>query len=275
MARIRSIKAEFSTSEQTAAVSRDARLLFLLMLPHCDDSGVHPAEPLKLKMETLPADRVTSGWILKKVAELVQVGLLEEYEINGKRYWRVTGFTKHQRIDQPRFLFPLSNGEIPSNPPRRTVKERSRSVQRTRIERSPSVQGRSGVEWSGVEGNGRSVPSGPHPPDGGGSDQKLGIVGTWNALAKEIGCPQVSAVSKKRKLKLKVRLNEKEFNWPAILSAAREAKGAHAKAWFTFDFLIENDTNYLKLLEGKYRQEMGVRISPSPPEFGEELPELQ
>jgi len=56
MARIRSIKPQFWTSEQIADCSPNARLLFIGLWNFCDDYGVHPASPARLKMEVFPND---------------------------------------------------------------------------------------------------------------------------------------------------------------------------------------------------------------------------
>ena len=48
MARIRSIKPQFWTSEQIADCSSNARLLFIGLWNFCDDCGVHPASPARL-----------------------------------------------------------------------------------------------------------------------------------------------------------------------------------------------------------------------------------
>lgn len=112
MARIRTIKPEFCTSEQLVECSTSARLLFVLMWMFCDDRGVHPAKARQLKMECFPGDPFTvedvEGWI----EELLTVGLIEEFLATSDeesdaevtqdvRYWHVTGWDRHQRIDRP------------------------------------------------------------------------------------------------------------------------------------------------------------------------------
>lgn len=51
MARIRSIKPEFWTSEQVMALSPLARLAFLGMWNFCDDAGIHPASAKTLNAQ--------------------------------------------------------------------------------------------------------------------------------------------------------------------------------------------------------------------------------
>lgn len=113
MARIRTIKPEFCTSEQVAECSTTARLLFVTMWCFCDDAGRHPASAKRLKMECFPADSFTDDEMLGFIGELVGAGLLIEYEHNSKRYWQVTGW-HHQKIDKPSYKYgPIGANGIP------------------------------------------------------------------------------------------------------------------------------------------------------------------
>lgn len=108
MARIRSIKPEYWTSEQVMGVSRDARLLFIGLWNFCDDGGNHPASAITLKAEVLPGDDVTAATVMQWVDELIEQQLLVEYEVDGREFWHVTGW-HHQRIDQPTLRHPTGD----------------------------------------------------------------------------------------------------------------------------------------------------------------------
>jgi hypothetical protein len=113
VARIRSIKPKFWTSEQVTDVSSLARLLFIGLLNFCDDAGIHPASVKRLKLEVFPSDDIVQSDIRDLVAELVKVGLLMQYEVDSEPYWRVTGW-HHQKIDQPTYKYPSPDGTIPA-----------------------------------------------------------------------------------------------------------------------------------------------------------------
>lgn len=136
MARIRSVKPEFWTSEQVMELSRDARLLFIGMWNFCDDAGIHPASPKRLKAEVFPADDLTSSDIRRLVGELVSIGLVEEYEVDGEAFWIVTGW-HHQKIEKPTFTHPRPDGSLPANAPAR---------RKTRIPSSNSTSTRGCVD---------------------------------------------------------------------------------------------------------------------------------
>jgi len=151
MARIRSLKPEFWTSEQLAECCRDARLLFVGLWTFSDDNGIHKAKPKRLKMEVFPADSDCSEeQMLVWIDELIDNGLVIEYTVDGVDYWKVTGWKKHQRIDQPTFRYPLPEGAVPNTPTRRrqtpkVFDERSTNTSK----RSTSVRQGSGVERKG------------------------------------------------------------------------------------------------------------------------------
>lgn len=106
MARIRSIKPEFWTSEQVMELSRDARLLFIGLWTFCDDGGNHPASAKTLKAEVFPGDDdATVSRVMQWIDEMIEAQLVTEYEVEGKEFWHVTGW-HHQRIDQPTLRHP-------------------------------------------------------------------------------------------------------------------------------------------------------------------------
>ena len=87
MARIRTIKPEFWTSEQIVECSPIARLLFIGMWNFCDDGGNHPASHKTLKMQIFPGDDISISQIESIVCELLRAGLISEYTANGRQYW--------------------------------------------------------------------------------------------------------------------------------------------------------------------------------------------
>lgn len=164
MARIRSIKPEFWTAEQVMECSPLARLAFIGLWNFCDDAGIHPASPKTLKAEVFPSDDITSTHVADMVKELVTHGLLEEYEVDGRQFWAVTGW-HHQKIDQPTYKHPRPDGTVPEGAPRRRIARAKPpappSTKELFGEHSPNVRGaftpgeeRSGVERKGEEGKG-------------------------------------------------------------------------------------------------------------------------
>lgn len=114
MARIRTIKPDFFTSEQVADCSPTSRLLFIGMWCFCDDGGVHPASIKRLKMEIFPADEYGEKQIGGMVDELIKSELLTEFVgEDGKSYWQVTGW-HHQKIEKPTIRHPQKSNDSPT-----------------------------------------------------------------------------------------------------------------------------------------------------------------
>lgn len=83
---------------------------------------------------------------------------------------------------------------------------------------------------------------------------------TWNEMAPKYRLATVQSLSNSRVRRLKARLADTNFNWDAILAKIPDAVGVHGQGWFGFDFVIGNDTNHLKLMEGKYDQSFGAGV---------------
>jgi uncharacterized protein YdaU (DUF1376 family) len=82
------------------------------------------------------------------------------------------------------------------------------------------------------------------------------VVEQWNRYAEKQGIPRIKGLSAGRRTKLAERMTEKEFDLSRIIETLKEADfatGAMTSGWkATFDWVIENDTNYLKILEGNF-----------------------
>ena len=102
MARIRTIKPEFWSSEQVMDCSRNSRLLFIGLWNFADDAGRLPDSAKTIKAQIFPGDDdVNSTNVRGMLDELSANGLLQKYEANGRAYLQITGW-QHQKIDRPR-----------------------------------------------------------------------------------------------------------------------------------------------------------------------------
>lgn len=189
MARIRTIKPEFWTSEQVVECSTTARLLFIGLWNFCDDAGRHSASISRIKMQVFPADDITQDDIAELVNELIDAGLVRPYEASGKHFWQVTGW-HHQKIDKPTYRHPPPPEFDEPSPT--TLDDHSGSPRRGIDERSPP-------EGKGMEGNaGTNVPGGKEPPDspaGEPDDPAALIFGAGLQLLIQAGVSERSARS--------------------------------------------------------------------------------
>lgn len=104
MARIRSIKPEFWTSETIAGLSIGTRLTFIGLWSYVDDNGVGIANERLIASSLYPMDdpREALARVREALAELSAAGRVALYEAAGKRYVYITTWDEHQRVDKPR-----------------------------------------------------------------------------------------------------------------------------------------------------------------------------
>ena len=126
MARIRTVKPEFWSSEQVMSCSPLARLLFIGVWNFCDDGGNHPMSPRTIKALVFPGDDITTESVDRLLGELVSANLIALYHTEGKTYLHVQGW-KHQKIDKRTFKYPafIASPDENSASSRRVLDEES------------------------------------------------------------------------------------------------------------------------------------------------------
>ncbi len=99
MARKRIIDPEFWLDEEIAKLSPHARLLYIGLWNLCDDNyATLPDRPDWIKIQVFPYETVDTRGLLD---ELSTSNKILPFESDGKRYWFIKNFFKHQRIDRP------------------------------------------------------------------------------------------------------------------------------------------------------------------------------
>ena len=96
MARIRTIKPEFFTSEDIVSMSPLARLFYVSLWCESDRMGRLEWKPGTFKMRYLPGDNCDVAELAK---ELIANGLIILYSVDGKNYAEIPTFTEHQVIN--------------------------------------------------------------------------------------------------------------------------------------------------------------------------------
>lgn len=104
--RIRTIKPEFWTSEDIAALDMATRLLFIGLWSYVDDNGVGVDRPTLIAAALFPEDlsrdsRDTLATLSRGLQALSEAGLITRYTCDGGRYLEITSWKRHQKIDRP------------------------------------------------------------------------------------------------------------------------------------------------------------------------------
>lgn len=110
MSRIRTIQPHFARSPSMSRVSRDARLLFVLLWTVVDDDGRCHAELEDLAQVLYPSDFDARHCLLDWLGQLEIEGCIERYSVEGEEYLRVVHWHKHQKIYHP------TPSQLPASP---------------------------------------------------------------------------------------------------------------------------------------------------------------
>jgi hypothetical protein len=277
MARIRTIKPEFWFDETLAKLPLQARLLFVGTWNLADDYGILKSNLKWLKAQLFPYDdNLRIDQVSQWVDQLVKARMLVPFNMEKEGYLYIRTFKTHQKIDKPSkngFISP-ENFAIAFKLPKRpeSFDEYSESIRRV----FATGYG-DGKEME--KGNGYTPPNGAGNPPA--ADLPIDIhavfkelkkekkplvdfvrqykpdfiepyVALWNLFAEERKLSQVSKINDTRKKKFKVRFFEKGFDFLEILKQAGKSEFLLTGKWFGFDWIIENESNYLKIIEGNY-----------------------
>lgn len=96
MARIRTIKPEFFTSEDICSMSPLGRLFYQACWCEADREGRMEWKPRTMKLRYFPADDCN---IEDVAGEVVSRGLVALYEVDGKKYAFIPSFSRHQHVN--------------------------------------------------------------------------------------------------------------------------------------------------------------------------------
>jgi hypothetical protein len=248
MARIRTIKPEFFTSEDICALSPLARLLYIGVWCEADREGRLKWSPANLKRRYLPEDTCDRDEVCQ---ELIDRGVVQLY---GDGLAWIPSFLSHQQIN-PR----EAQSVLPEPPPFDASLTRHSRVTDASVTRRQ--EGKEGKEGKGREGvlpseATEQPPSGesaredreptPHPRQ---------LQAAWNNGTTP-PIPRCQELTPKRKTSAWARLRERNLDaWHRVIArieASRFCRGENDHAWVaTFDWLLRPDTA-TKVLEGKY-----------------------
>jgi hypothetical protein len=111
MARARNIKPGFFRNADLVELPIEARLLFIGLWTIADRAGRLEDRPKQIKMELFPADNMDCDALLN---DLSSIGMVERYEVDGKRYLQVINFSKHQNPhkEEKASTIPDANGNV-------------------------------------------------------------------------------------------------------------------------------------------------------------------
>lgn len=261
--RIRALKPGFFKNEELCEMSAMHRLAFAGLWCCADREGRLEDRPKRLKAEIFPYDDVDMPAML---ADLAASRFIVRYVVDGQALIWIPTWDEHQhpRQDEGKSALPAFTGEIDEIRPEDAT---DTDPQLTR--HGPDADKRMGSgrwevgdgKWEVGSADARVADATPAP---------RALMALWNATTAA-PLPQCLELTSERARKAKSRLAKRPQldDWRAIFERIGRSAfcrgdtggGKGQAAWVaSFDWVIANDTNAVKVLEGRYDN----RGSPAP-----------
>lgn len=202
------------------------RILWIGIILESDDYGFLKGDCGLLRSKIFPYDDLRNADVTEDLKEFVSLGLIESFEIDKDHYVRIKNFERYQNLHSvkklPSKIAPLYN----------------KHVLKLADSNKDSVKEIDNESYNKFE---------------------VEIVDYWNDFVKvHPVLSSVIRVSVERRTHLKNRFLDKHFkeSYKEVIdkiSKSRFLLGNNERSWKVFfDWLIQNETNYLKVLEGRY-----------------------
>lgn len=263
---------DWTQSDKIDELSADAERLFTRLIMKADDYGGFWADTRLLKANLFPLklDKIREADLLRWMAECQKAGLIVLYEVNQKKYLQIKDF--RQRLDKAKAKFPLppeniesltTSTEFPAeqNGSRiRTEPERPNglvvagatppvNVNAIKAEYENLVKQLTGKDLTTVWNGLREFIETKKPPI---CDPYRDA---WNLFADKYKLSKVELINDQRMKKIKTRVDEFGFDFFKVLDKIKVSNHLLGKSgdWkVSFDWILENQSNYTKIIEGNY-----------------------
>ena len=218
------------TSQKLASVSFEAEALYYRLQTKADDYGRFYADPTIVKNVCFAAGKKSQVHIDKTLKELNDAGLLVLYESEGEPYLYITKWEDKQTVRAKKSKFP----DLPANANNcKQLQTNSHVIVNVNVNEDVIVNGDKGDRTTCRE-----------------------IVAAYHNIC--VSFPTLRTVSESRREKVRTRWQEHPTleEWKEVfmkMEASDFLRGANDRKWkATFDWLVSNDTNMVKVLEGNY-----------------------
>ncbi|HWK19793.1 MAG TPA: hypothetical protein VNR37_03360 [Microbacteriaceae bacterium] len=114
---IRTVKRDLWRSDDFNGLSRDARLTWVALISYADDHGRFKADPRELwAFAWLHDGDMHVEDVGHHLAEMVERGMIHAYSVDGRDYFEIPTWSKHQRVDNAaKSPIPAPRGDSPQS----------------------------------------------------------------------------------------------------------------------------------------------------------------
>lgn len=261
---------DWTMSEKVDKLSVYAERFFTRLIMKVDDYGRYTAslKVLRASLFPLKVTDIKEADISNWLGELEENSLIICYEVAEKQYLEILGF--RQRLRQMVEKHPSVKKSTPKkNDGQLTVNGQTidgvKPETRNQKEIHPALAGEPASMKNELSIYAKIPKDKKSIHDFIQSEKPKFIepyVDLWNLFAHEKGLPAVMKITAGRKRKFTVRINEPGFDFHAILKKANQSDFLLTGKWFAFDWILENNTNYMKVIEGNYDNKTATTFQP-------------
>lgn len=243
----RVIKESIKRSPQIDALTWFEEVVFYRLIVTADDYGCIDGRPVLIKNELFPTrENVTRKSVEDAITKLVAVGLLYQYEVDGKPYLAFPTWEKHQRIRNKHRKYPAPPNDIHLSAnccqTPASCQPESESESESELESESKSESESARQSADVQTD---------------SVAYRDVQALYNQVCPRAGLPKSVGMSEARRKAIRARFaaGYKLEDFAELFKRASESTfltGQNERNWMAnFDWLI-TDRNMPKVLSGNY-----------------------
>lgn len=247
---------DWTDSEKVDVLDVHAERFFVRLIMKVDDFGRYTANCKMLKSTLFPLKTdIRETDIARWLTACEKSDLIALYNVASKEYVEIKNFKQRLRQSVEKYPSPntcQTNDGQQSDNGRLESETKQKPNPETESEKLSSAEPPVSelVKYNSIEKNKNTVVEFLR------QDPKPTIIEPyvfiWNVFAQENKLSEIKVMAEKRKKKLNARIREKPFDMIQILRMAKKSAFILSSNWFSFDWIIENETNYMKVIEGNY-----------------------
>lgn len=250
----RILKETICTSENLNALEPEAEVFLYRLIVTCDDYGIFFANTSILRAKCFPLriDKIKDKDVEKWIKALVEAKLIFLYEYEGREYLKLSKWENHQQVRANKSKYPTPDME--------GIHLISNDINGNQLEANVPVFVSVSDSSKRNRDKGEESTETPHSE----------VQEIFNRVCASFG--KVQKMSNSRKDKLRTRWQEiktiEVFETICLkMESSNFLKGNNKQKWkATFDWILENDNNWVKVIEGNYDNKQGGPNSDGPNE---------
>lgn len=239
----RILKETICTSENLNTLDPEAEIFLYRLIVTCDDYGIFFANTSILRAKCFPLriDKIKDKDVEKWIKALVEAKLIFLYEYEDREYLKLSKWENHQQVRATKSKYPTPDME--------GIRLISNDIHCNQLQANVPV-------FVSVSDSSKRIRNRDKGEEGTETTPHSEVQEIFNRVCSSFG--KVQKMSNSRKDKLRTRWQEiktlEAFETICLkMESSDFLKGDNKQKWkATFDWILENDNNWVKVIEGNY-----------------------